>query len=325
MPSPGNRSTFRAPMRVRLGLAGPVLACALVALPAAAEPTAADLQNARDLFAKAERDEKAGDWSAALQKLHTAMGIKTTPGLLFHVALCEENLGSLTAALVDYQAAEQLARSTHNADVLDAVAEPLASLRTRVPSLKLEVEDAPGAEILMDGKSVPSSQLGAPFAVDPGVHRIDARAPGRVPFSGVIEAKERQAVVLAVRLAAKEAPPPRPAPPLEPPVAAQPADSSRTTELLATVGAVVLVGGGIGAYVAAGSAQSSARETCARQVTCDEKSATRVWDSIALGAWIGGAALGTVAVILWTRPTPSGAQSAWLAPAPGGLRAGASF
>lgn len=317
-------------MRARLGLVAPVvvgLACALAAPARAAEPSAAELQTARDLFSKAERDEKAGAWSAALEKLRTAVAIKTTPGLLFHIALCEENLTSLTAALSDYQAAEQLARTTHNADVLEAVAEPLSSLRARIPTVKLEVKDAPGVEVVMDGKTIGGDQLSSPFAVDVGVHRVSARAPGRLPFAGTIEAKEHQTVVLAVRLAAQAAPA-RDAPPKAAGPAERPERQGRTVELLATGGAIALVAGGVGAYLAAGAAQSTARESCARQVTCDERAPTRIWDSLALGAWIGGAALGAVAIVLWTRspaaPTSS-PQGAWLAPAPGGLRAGASF
>jgi hypothetical protein len=64
----------------------------------AAEPTKTELAAARDLFARAERDEDGGRWGDALDKLRRASSVKMTPGIRFHIALCEENLGQLVAA-----------------------------------------------------------------------------------------------------------------------------------------------------------------------------------------------------------------------------------
>ena len=44
---------------------------------------------------------------------------------------------------------------------------------------------------------------------------------------------------------------------------------------------------------------------CTCTVSCaDAKGPVHVWDGIALGAWAGAAVVGTVAVILWLRPSP---------------------
>ncbi len=74
---------------------------ALAAGRAHADPSPGEIQAARDLFAKAEQDEDAGNWSAALDKLRRAASVKMTPGIRYHVGLCEEKLGQIAAALND--------------------------------------------------------------------------------------------------------------------------------------------------------------------------------------------------------------------------------
>ena len=65
----------------------------------------------------------------------------------------------------------------------------------------------------------------------------------------------------------------------------------------------------MGAFVLAGNAQSSGASQClTRTTSCDDlKTPVRVWDSVALGAWIGAAALATTAIVLWA--TPAKAES----------------
>src|SRR5690349_2844775 len=112
-----------------------IAATCLVASGAQAQPTAAELQQARELFSQAEKDERAGEWTAALEKLRRVAQIKTTPGIRFHTALCEERLDQLVSALEDYARAETQANAEHNTEVLAALKEPLASLRARIPRL----------------------------------------------------------------------------------------------------------------------------------------------------------------------------------------------
>ncbi len=59
-------------------------------------------------------------------KIRRAGAVKLTPGLRFHIALCEERLGQLVAALDGYAAAQVAARAEDNHEVLDLVAEPIA-------------------------------------------------------------------------------------------------------------------------------------------------------------------------------------------------------
>ncbi|MDB4993727.1 MAG: hypothetical protein JWM74_1159 [Myxococcaceae bacterium] len=283
---------------------------------ARAEPTQADLQMARDLFGKAEKDEEAKDWSAALEKLRRAYAVKSTAGLRFHIAVCEENLGQLVDALHDYEAAEELAKADKTEkgkQVLAVIAEPLLAIRARVPHLKLTLPaDVTDGEITLDGKKLPKEEAANAVALEPGPHRVEASAPGRTPFATTMTLKEREVTSLEIKL-----PPIAVAAPVAPTPAGgagtgnavMPPDEarktrSRTGAILVTGGAVVLAVGGLGAFLLADSAQGDARAECARTGACDgAKSTVRVWDTVALGAWIGAAAAAGYAIILWSKPS----------------------
>ena len=271
---------------------------------AAADPTAKELATARETFARAEKEEEREDWAVALEDLRRVAAVKMTAGVRFHIAHCEAGLGQDIAALDDYIAAEKLGREEHNKDVVDASAEPIAALRAKIPTIVIRVPgDVADAEVILDGKLLPSARWGTSIALEPGPHRIEARAPGRTPYTTSLTVKDREASALEIALVA------RPPAPIAAPAVVAPPDEERapkhTAAIVATGGAVLLAGAGIGAFVVASGKQSTAQSTCATSVSCaDAKGPVHVWDGIALGAWAGAAVVGTVAVILWLRPSP---------------------
>jgi len=288
-----------------------VVAVALAAAPGparAADPSKAALATARDLFSRAERDEDRGQWAAAVETLRRAGAVKMTPGIRFHIALCEEKMGQLTAALLDYSEAEAAARSEGNGEVLDAIAEPLGALRARVPTLTVTLPaGVAGVEVSLDGVPLPSGVVGTKIPVDVGSHVVDSHAEGFPPFSATVVVSEKDASSVEVRF------PPAPLPATSPPPERAPGAATREppprvssgkgAAIAATVGAVALVGLGAGAFVIAGSKQSSGEVQCATLVACDGlKAGVRTWDALALGAWIAGAGVGALSVYLWARP-----------------------
>ncbi|WP_394833438.1 hypothetical protein LVJ94_43725 [Pendulispora rubella] len=106
------------------------------ATAAGADPSEADLETARGLFAGAIKDEEAQDWAAAREKLQRAGAIKMTPGIRFHIALCEENLKYPCEALNDYIAAVNQARDNEDSEVLLASIDGLGRLASRLQVLK---------------------------------------------------------------------------------------------------------------------------------------------------------------------------------------------
>jgi hypothetical protein len=272
----------------------------------AAEPSKTELAAARDLFSRAERDEDAGHWADALEKLRRAGTVKMTPGIRFHIALCEEKMGQLVAALADYTAAEAVARAEGNKDVLDAISDPLAALRGRMPTLTITPPaDAKDASVTLDGAPLATGLLGTPVPVDVGTHTVQAHAAGRPPFATTLSVFERQAARVDVLLppAAPLGAPPAPAQVVESTPEARPGGSPRTAAILTTAGAAALVGFGIASYFEAGGKQSAAETACLRIVSCDDlKGGVRTWDALALGAWIAGAGAAAFSVYFWTRP-----------------------
>jgi hypothetical protein len=286
---------------------------------------------ARELFTQATQDEADKHWAAALEKLQKVFAIKPTAGVRFHIANCEEGLGQLAKALDDYTRAATQAQSENAVDVLKIAPDKIADLRARVPWLTLVVPDdvKDTAQVKLDGAPIAPALWGTQMPVDPGDHRVEASARGRAGFSTVITLAVRNVKVLSINLAPATPPkatevttspaiaPGASAPSSSARSSAQPsgiADTPRSTSaagggktgaIVATVGAVVLAAGGVGAFVLAGSKHDDGVTTCSAQTgPCDDqKESVRLWDTIALGAWIGAAALGVVSVVLWTSPS----------------------
>ena len=314
-------------IRMRLG-AVTWLCCGVLLMTslAHADPTPSEVQAARELFKKAEADEDAGKWDDALDKLKRALSVKPTPGLRFHIALCEEKLGQLVAALADYTAADQMAHDQNNKDVIDAVADPLKTLRIRVPTLTIEVPAAQGSDVELDGKPIPQGLYGVAMPVEPGTHKVIARATGKRPFSTQVTLHEREADTATVKWI--DVPP---APALgndghetaEKPVETKSAPV-KVGAIVATAASAVLIGVGIGAFVAADGAHADLAAQCPLLTNCDDlRNKVRAWDWVALGSWIAAGGVAVVAIVLWAKP--SAPTRVGLELRPGGLAFTGSF
>jgi hypothetical protein len=307
---------------------GVLVGLALASIPSsllAAEPSASQLAAARELFSRAEKDEDAEHWADALDKLRRAASVKMTPGIRFHIALCEEKLGQLLTALTDYEGSEAAARAEGNKDVLDVVAAPLATLRSRVPTLTITAPaDVKDATVTLDGAPLAAGLLGTPVPVDVGVHTVQAHAEGRPPFAMTLSVFERQAANVEVKMAA-----PQPSSILQGVVAREaPASAptasrhtATTAALVTTAGAAALVGFGVASYFVAGGQQSSGAFLCSQMVSCNDlKAGPRTWDALALGSWIAAAGVTAVSIYFWTRTEPTEPPArASLGITPGGL------
>jgi hypothetical protein len=158
-----------------------------------AETTAESLKRAREQFGQALALQTAGDWAGALALLKEVAAVKSTPQVRFNMALCEEKLGRLVAALGDYELAAADARAEHADQVAEEVEARLESLRAKIP--KLTVKRGSGAEaasIALDGVSLGDQVIGTPMPTDPGPHTVEAKAPGFKPFRKSLRVAEQQ-------------------------------------------------------------------------------------------------------------------------------------
>lgn len=196
-----------------LALLASLAAVACPAHAAAQEPptetSAEALKRAREQFGQALALQTAGDWAGALLLLKEVAAVKSTPQVRFNMALCEEKLGRLVAALGDYELAATDARAEKAEQVAEEVEVRLEALRARIPKLTLKRgAGADTAIVAVDGVSLGDQVIGSPMPTDPGPHTVDATAPGFKPFRRSIRLAEQQSETVELVLEAEPPPPP---------------------------------------------------------------------------------------------------------------------
>jgi hypothetical protein len=182
-------------------------------LPAAAAPSAADIARARTLFGEGRALLEKKQWALAEAKFREAATIKNTPGLRYHIALCEENQEHLVEAQTEYLIARGLLVQQPAEDVAALIDPALANLEQTLPRLRIVLpKDIAFARVELDGKSVDTSLLSEPVVVDPGTHVLTVVALEREPFRLELEGRRSEVQTIAVRLAAKAKPQSAPQP-----------------------------------------------------------------------------------------------------------------
>lgn len=277
----------------------------LMAREAWADPSKDEVNYAKELYVRGEQEEDARSWASALDKFKRVGGIKMTAAVRYHIAFCEENLGRLQEALIGYDEAEQMLGAADNGDaVRKAVVDARTALLRRAPTIMFTgVDTLPSsAHVLIDGKQIPAARWAMPQLVSAGSHVVEANAEGQVAFHETVNAAPQREIRVAIKLeTSKQAPTIATSTPTE---EAPPKRGGRGLAIGATIGSVVLLGAGVGAFFVAGSKASDAETECKTQPSCDpQRGSIRTFDTLALGGFIGGAALGVVAVLLWAKPT----------------------
>lgn len=200
----------------RFGQVALLAGLALLAVPSAAraqdpapESSADALKRAREQFGQALALQTAGDWAGALTLLKDVAAVKSTPQVRFNMALCEEKLGRLVAALGDYELAAADARAEKADQVAEEVEGRLEALRQRIPKITIKRgSGAEAAEVAIDGVSVGDQVIGTPMPTDPGPHTIEAKAPGFKPFRKSLRLAEQQTETVELVLEPEPVPPP---------------------------------------------------------------------------------------------------------------------
>jgi tetratricopeptide (TPR) repeat protein len=179
------------------------------------------LKHAREQFGQALALQTGGDWAGALALFKEVAAVKPTPQVRFNIALCEERLGRLVAALGDYELAGSDAQAQKADQVRQEVDARLESLKARVPRVVVSRgEGAEAATISLDGVPLGDSVLNAPLPVDPGPHIVEATYAGYQQFKQSFRVTEQQNLTIVVKLQPNPtpvlpvlvAPAPRPAP-----------------------------------------------------------------------------------------------------------------
>jgi tetratricopeptide (TPR) repeat protein len=276
-----------------------------IASPASAS-NSADLATAKRLFQEAEQDQRNSRWAEALDKLERVVAIKETPGVRFHIAVCQEKLGRLVKSLESYERARELATSAHSEDVLEMVGPEIDRMQSRIARIQIHAPSNVGTLVVHVDQSVHAGiPAGNVLRVDPGTHHVVVKIDGTPRLDRLVSLEEGQSETLEVkdwRVAAASEPAPEAAPSVERGVEGTGSGIPTGAWISLGVGAAL----GVGGYLAYAKADSLAEESavaCAASIACDPARADTVrnWDALALGMWIGAAVgIGTGVALIMT-------------------------
>jgi tetratricopeptide (TPR) repeat protein len=171
-------------------------------------------RQARDLMAAEKYDE-------ACPKFAESYRLDRATGTLLNLGACHERQGKLASAWLEYSDGLLAARRDERPDRVKFAEDHLADLEPKLSRVTLVVppeSDAPGLEVTLDGASIGVAARGVPTPVDPGPHVVEAKAPGKQPFSQIVTIRalaDRQTVTIPKLLEAPASAAP-PATPVQP-------------------------------------------------------------------------------------------------------------
>lgn len=162
---------------------------ALAVFLAAFVPTMvrADAAAARALFDDARKLAAAGSYQAACPKFEESYKQDPGMGTLFNLADCWEHLGKTASAWVRYREVADAAGRAGQADREKIARTRATALESKLSRLVVHVKVPSGVDVTKDGAPFGSAQWDTPLPVDPGAHTIEAKAPGKLPFSQTFE------------------------------------------------------------------------------------------------------------------------------------------
>ncbi len=224
---------------------------------------------AEALFEKAKTALKEHRYDEACPMLAESQRLDPGGGTLLALALCHERLGKTATAWSEMKDALARAIADGDGDRREVATRHIDQLEPKLSRLTVKVgEGAKDLAIACDGIPLGRPAWGLAAPMDPGDHRIEARAPGKVTWTGSAHlGPEGDSVVIDVPpLADVPAPPPKPAP--------KPTRSLPMTiggASLAAAGATLL-GVGLGYGARALGKQAEARAVCP-DTACDDENA----------------------------------------------------
>lgn len=293
----------------------------------AAQAWAADAQQsamAEQLFREGREFLQRGQVATALEKFEASQQLDPSLGTLLNLADCLQKLGRTASAWARFCEAEQTARLEKDQIRERTAAEHARALESKLIRLRVVVDPQSkpaDMTVELDGKPLAMALLGTAMPVDPGAHRVVARAPGKRYWSSSLTLTTAgETVVLAIAelvpepvaasSPAQAAPTPAPKPSPEPhlSIARTPVRTSTFPRpgLVTTIcgaASLVALGLGTGYGIAARSAWDDAKNAGCSHGTCPTANAQSRSESagrradVATASFISGGILAGAAVL----------------------------
>lgn len=298
-------------MRSKLALAALCTwTCLSTVTPVAAQSTD-DRVAAESLFTSGRELMQAGKYREACEKFEASRRLEPALGTTLNLANCYEKLGRTASAWAEFKSAAAEAQRRSDAARKATALERAAALEPKLSRLWLQADD-PSISVSRNGVPVDAGVLGNAIPVDPGSHRLEASAPGKVTWTDTVEVNGEGATV-EVRI-----------PPLadsgdatsSPPPAYDSAPPAMRVESSSTQRTVAWVSGGIGVAgivtgtvfgLLASSTWSKAKDGCddgnfdCSPDAMDQEDSARTQANVANVAFIvGGVGLGLSTVLFLT-------------------------
>lgn len=320
------------PMRSRASLSAVLVAASVVVAPGAARAVdPVDKAAAEALFAQGKQLVEAGDIAGAIAKFEASQKLDPGIGTLLYLADAYERAGRTASAWATFLEAAAAAKAAGQSDREQIARTRAAMLKPRLYQLTIALgagAGVPGLEVRRDGNPIRPEVLGTPVPVDPGRYTIEASAPGKKPWSQTVDvpASAGQGTVTVPALAddgtvrsmdaagsAAVTSAPAPVPASSPADSAADGSSSGDSQRTAgiVIGAVGLVGLGIGGVLAglAVSKDGEADEHCEGTRCRDQegedlsRTARGLGNGASVAMVVGGAALAAGIIVFLTAPS----------------------
>jgi hypothetical protein len=286
----------------------------------------ADKAGAVQLFDEGDRLMRLGKTAEACPKYAASMKLDPQLGALLHLADCYASNGQLASAWGSYREAEEMARLKDD-ERATLAQEQAAKLEPRLSRMILTVPATPpsGLEVWVDGRPLTEGVWGTAIPIDPGSHRIEARAPDFVTWSSSFKvASQAGSVSVGVPELARSSPASQPGGALSP--EADGGSSPLRPLGWASVG-VGAVGLGLGVVFLVKKNDKLERrdQVCPTRLDCrpeEEKSITtltddaRNADTLEKVAFIAGGVLvaGGITALIFAPSNRAKGDTAWLSP-----------
>jgi len=231
-----------------------VIALALTRAPVAMAQPLDPAAQADAFFKEAMELRGAGNDAAACPKFLASKQLAPAVGVTLYLADCYERIGRNASAWREFREAEKLARarSDRRADIAAQRASALEPTLGRLTVSATSPAASAGAEVNVDGASLPREFWGSALAVDPGDHVVTIATPGQPArtFVAHVDANNPSAVV---RVSGPDAPstpaPPAPAAAIvsaAPAADDAPSSDRREVGRIAGIGLMVVGAAGVG-------------------------------------------------------------------------------
>jgi anti-sigma-K factor RskA len=283
--------------------------------PPAAPPSEDQVEAGRDLYRQAKDLQRDGRTKEALERSLEAYRVAPTPVTAVLAALLLQGAGRLVEARETARAVGGMPLSPRETDkgreARQQAAVIAASLDARIPKIAV-AGLPPGAEVLLDGKSLGATDSSAWRGVDPGAHALLVRLGNRTCSSVHLTLGEGEERTLDLHEVSASCPGESAAAPASASASA-PDDGHAWRVAGVAVGALGVLAIGVGSVVAitAKHDYDAAANQCPA-VGCSEdgynaRNDARSRGDIATGVLAGGAVAVVGGVLMW-----------WLAPRPAG-------